>query len=178
MAKGKGKAPAQIDEDVLLSENDVQSALSLTYVQAIAAGAGYTCGEPPGPDRDSIDIQIAAGGNMRPKLDLQLKASIRLAGDADAFSYPLKMKNYNDLRVETQTPRLLVVLDLPPKQNTWLKVSIKQLVMKRAAYWLSLRNLPESTNKKSVSVLIPRANVFDVAALTTLLEKSRTGLIT
>lgn len=65
------------DDDKLLSDHDVESALSFSYVRAIASHAGSTCGEPPGPDRDGVDIQISTGGAMRPKLDLQLKSSIQ-----------------------------------------------------------------------------------------------------
>ena len=59
---GQGVAEPEMSDDGLLSYGDVESALSIAYVQAIAAQAGYTCGEPPGPDRDSVDIQIGAGG--------------------------------------------------------------------------------------------------------------------
>jgi Domain of unknown function (DUF4365) len=165
------------NDDTLLSDDDVESALSIAYVQAIAAQAGYTCGEPPGPDRDSIDVQIAAGGAMRPKIDLQLKASIRLSGADETFSYPLGVKNYNDLRVETQTPRLLLVLDLPRKRDEWLYVSINKLIIRRAAYWISLRGKPETTNSASVTIFIPKANIFDVEALSRLMDQSRQGRI-
>jgi hypothetical protein len=164
-------------DDGLLTEGDVESALSIAYVQAIAAEAGYTCGEPPGPDRDSVDLQVSAGGAMRPKLDLQLKATVRLTRHSDAISYPLKIKNYDDLRVETQTPRLLVVLDLPPERERWLSVSVEELVIRRAAYWTSLRGMPETTNINSVTIPIPAKNIFDVSALRGLMEQSRQGRI-
>jgi hypothetical protein len=38
-------------EDALPPDSDVESALSIAYVHAIAGHAGYTCGEPPRPDR-------------------------------------------------------------------------------------------------------------------------------
>lgn len=114
---------------------------------------------------------------MRPKLDIQLKASIRLSDAGGTFSYPLKVKNYDDLRVSTQTPRLLVVLDLPKKKDRWLTVSLKELVIRRAAYWISLNGMPDTTNTTSVTVQIPTSQVFDVTALTELMEKSRTGKI-
>lgn len=164
-------------DDALLFENDVASALSIAYVQAIAARAGYSCGEPPGPDRDSVDIQIAASGAMRPKLDLQLKASTRLEGSEPEFRYPIKSKNYNDLRVDTQTPRLLVVLDLPAEREQWLQVTTAELIIRRAAYWRSLRGEPETSNSSSVTIFIPKANIFDVEALTRLMDESRRGRI-
>lgn len=115
---------------------------------------------------------------MRPKLDLQLKASIRLSAVNGNFAYPLKLKNYNDLRIPTQTPRLLVVLDLPKKRDQWLAVNVKQLVLRRAAYWVSLFGMPEATNETSVTVQIPATNILDVPALVRLMEQSRTGSIT
>jgi hypothetical protein len=114
---------------------------------------------------------------MRPKIDFQLKATIRLARSSDTFHYPLKLKNYDDLRIDTQTPRLLVVLDLPREREQWLAVSVNELIIRRAAYWVSLRGAPESKNTTSVTVSIPMANIFDVAALTALMEQSRRGRI-
>jgi len=176
--QGKAKTVNQaISEDALLADNDVKCSLSIAYVQAIAAHAGYLCGSPPEPDRDSVDLQIAAGGLMRPKLDLQLKASIRLTNSGTNFSFPLKLKNYNDLRVPTQTPRLLIVLDLPKKSEHWLKSDVKQLVLRRAAYWVSLRDLPEAASAASVTIIIPKSNIFDVKALIGLMEQSRSGRI-
>jgi hypothetical protein len=166
-----------MNEDTLLHDDDVESALSIAYVHAIAAHAGYTCGEPPGPDRDSVDIQIAAGGAMRPKLDLQLKATTLLADAGDSFSYKLKIKNYNDLRIETQTPRLLVVLDLPRNREEWLRVTVEELIIRRAAYWISLRGRPNVDNSASVTIRLPKQNIFDVSALGALMEQSRQGRI-
>lgn len=166
-----------MSSDTLLHDDDVESALSIAYVHAIAAQSGYLCGEPPGPDRDSVDIQIAAGGVMRPKLDLQLKASIRLADAGESFSYKLKIKNYNDLRIETQTPRLLVMLDLPRNRDEWLRVSVDELIIRRAAYWVCLRGKPSVDNSTSVTIAIPKRNIFDVSALNALMEQSRQGRI-
>ena len=114
---------------------------------------------------------------MRPKLDLQLKASIALAGSETNFSYPVKLKNYEDLRIATQTPRLLVVLDLPRDADERLTVTADQLILRRAAYWASLHGMGDTKNSTSVTIAIPRANIFDVSALTRLMEQSRTGRI-
>lgn len=47
--------------EALLSEPDQKEALSIVYVRALAAWAGYLTSIPE-PDRDSIDLQIRAGG--------------------------------------------------------------------------------------------------------------------
>ena len=162
--------------DAVVSRADRQEALSRAYVHAIAAGAGYTVSQPD-IDRDSIDLTVAAGGRMRPKLDIQLKATINLAPSADGFTFPLSIKNYDDLRAPTQTPRILVILDMPRQENDWIEVSLEELVLRRAAYWSSLRKFPESDNKTTVTIQIPNSNVFDVVGLRALMDLSRRGVV-
>jgi Domain of unknown function (DUF4365) len=158
--------------DAILTTQDRQEALSRAYVQAVAAAWSQ-----PDIDRDSVDVTIAAGGQMRPRLELQLKATINLPQGEAGFSFPLKVKNYNDLRVETQTPRVLVVLAMPEDEKDWINVSAEQLILRKVAYWVSLRGSPESDNKESVTVTIPASNVFDVDGLQRLMEKSRQGMV-
>jgi Domain of unknown function (DUF4365) len=164
--------------DVLLTRNDRAEALSRAYVSAVAAMAGYTISEP-NMDRDSVDTVISAGGQMRPSVGAQLKATGRLeTTDRVHWKFPLKLKNYNDLRVPTQMPRILIVLDLPEDEAAWLSVSPEQLVIRRSAYWTSLLGSPDSDNETSVTVSIPIANNFDVAQLRVLMEKARKGAVT
>jgi hypothetical protein len=50
------------------------------------------------------------------------------------------------------------------------------LLMRRCAYWVSLRGLADLPfGQASKTIDIPTANVFDVDALRTLMEKARTG---
>ena len=106
-------------DDDLLTSNDRAERLSLAYVQAVAAGAGYTTATPS-LDRDGVELTVHGGGNMRPSLDIQLKATKTLGLPRDGhFQFPLKARNYNLLRLETITPRLLVVLDLPDNELDW-----------------------------------------------------------
>ena len=160
----------------LLTGPDQKEGLSLAYVKALAARAGFSTAVPE-PDRDSVDLRIMAGGPRRPALDLQLKATADLAEAQDGFRrFRLRIKNYNDLRVETQTPRLLVVLDLPQDEAQWMTVTTEELVLRRRAYWVSLQRAHEEVmSQETVTVPIPEGNVFDVATLQTLMERSRSG---
>lgn len=160
--------------DALLSQNDRMEALSRAYVSAIAAHAGYTVGNAQ-PDRDSVDIILNAGGVMRPAIGVQLKATTTVSVVSGEFSFPLPVKNYNDLRVPTQSPRILVVLALPGNDDEWLTHRIDKLIMKRCAYWKSLFGMPETNNIRTVSVNVDAAQIFDVAALVSLMQKSRNG---
>ena len=161
--------------DTLLSNPDTKEALSRVYATAVATRGGYST-STPWPDRDSVDLRIAAGGRGRPALDLQLKATVGLGQPgADRLSFRLKAKNYHDLRVATQTPRLLVVLELPEDESQWMTVTEEELVLRRRAYWLSLLNYEDIVGQETVTVHIPRGNLFNVEALRTLMERSRSG---
>jgi len=161
--------------DALTTSNDRAEQMSLVYVQAIAAGAGYTTATHS-LDRDGVDIAVNAGGTMRPSIGIQLKATGKLGPPKKGcFHFPLKLRNYDLLRAETITPRLLVVLDLPDNELEWLTVTPQELVIRKAAYWLNLRQARESENKTSVTVLVPQDNLFNVEGLQSLMEHARTG---
>lgn len=162
----------------LLKEPDKKEALSRVYVKALAPLAGYTTSVPE-PDRDSVDLQIRAGGPLRPTLDLQLKATTKLSrSQDDSLRFQLPIKNYRDLCCDTQTPRLLVILELPEDGSRWMTVTSEKLVLRRRAYWLSLQQDHEDIiDQQTVTVRIPKHNLLDVETLQDLMEQSRTGEI-
>lgn len=164
--------------DPLLTSADREEALSRAYVDAVAAGAGYIVATM-NFDRDGIDVEIRAGGALRPCLDLQLKATINL-GEANGgeFRFPLKRRNYDLLRLPTMVPRLLVVLSLPADESEWLSVTAEQLILRRCAFWANLTGLPETVNKDSDTVSILEKNLFDVEGLKALMKDASNGAIT
>ena len=163
--------------DALLTSQDREEALSRVYARAVAAGAGYATGDCDF-DRDGVDLRIHAGGAMRPAVDLQLKATTNLTSAMDGhYRFPLKRRNYDLLRIETQTPRLLFVLDLPAEEDQWLTLTEDELVLRRQAFWLNLRGSEATENQTSVTVRIPRENVFDINSLRVLMDQSRGGRI-
>lgn len=163
--------------DALLTEPDQKEALSRAFAHAIAAGAGYATAIYD-LDRDGIDLRIQSGEAMRPALELQLKATAGLGEPIDGcFCFRLPRRNYDLLRIETQTPRLLVVLDLPKDPTQWITVATDKLVLRRGAYWLNLAGSEETNNQTSVTVRIPQANLFNVDNLRSLMEQSREGRI-
>lgn len=163
--------------DSLLADPDRKEALSRVYVKAVAASAGYGTADYD-LDRDSIDLRIQAGGDMRPALELQLKATAHLEKSHDEYvKFRLGKKNYDDLRTQTQTPRLLVVLELPKEENKWITVTPDELVVRHRAYWLSLSGYEAIKNQSSITVKIPEQNRFNSGSLHALMEQSRTGRI-
>jgi Domain of unknown function (DUF4365) len=163
--------------DALLKSTNLEEAISRAYVSAVVAGAGYISGKTEF-DMEGIDLSVHAAGPFRPRIDVQLKATINLGEAVDGvFRYPLKSRNYDLLREETTVPRILVILDLPKSEKEWLTVSPQELIMRRCAYWHSLTGSPETTNKESVTISIQYARRFDVEGLKALMGQARSGVI-
>jgi hypothetical protein len=140
--------------------------------------AGYTTAEFR-PDRDGTDIQIRAGGTMRPSLDIQLKATINLGVAKDGkYQFPLKARNYELLRASTLVPNILVLLALPQNYVEWLTVTPDQLILRRCAFWASLKGMPDTQNKETVTISLDDMQRFDVEGLRALMQKARTGFVT
>ena len=134
--------------DNLLTTPDRQEALSRVYAHAVAARAGYVTAVYEA-DRDGVDLRIQAGGAMRPALELQLKATVNLGEPSDGhFRFRLKRRNYDLLRKPAQTPRLLVVLDLPEDKDQWMTITANELILRHRAYWLNLKGAEKSSNKR------------------------------
>lgn len=163
--------------DTLLTESDTKERLSIVYAEAVAAKSGYTTTRTD-LDRDGVDLRIQAGGQMRPALEFQLKATSRLGPEDDGVvKFELKRRNYDLLRLDTQTPRLLVVLNLPHEKDQWLTITPEELTLRNCAYWLNLRGWRERSNTSTVTVPIPTANLFDDRSLRRLMSESREGRI-
>jgi hypothetical protein len=96
--------------------NQQKEQFSSNFVRVVAAVAGYALYKPE-VDEDSVDWGIAAKGGIgsiySPRLELQLKSTSRDVMDNHHVRYPLSLKNYNELRVNSHVPRILVVVLLP-----------------------------------------------------------------
>lgn len=160
----------------LLTDADQKECLSLVYAKAVAAMAGFDTSEPD-TDRDSVDLRIQAGGFRRPALDLQLKSTARSLVPKDGcVAFRLSRKNYDDLRAQTQTPRVLVVLELPPEESQWVTVTEEELILRRRAYWMTLQSEHyEEKDQGTITIHIPVSTLFHIEALRTLIEASSRG---
>jgi Domain of unknown function (DUF4365) len=157
-----------------------QEQFSNAYLLAVATVAGLKLAKTD-IDDDSIDFNISGKGfdgiYSRPQLDIQLKCHMHheCIGN-DGFSYPLKIKNYNDLRAtDIIVPRLLIVVIVPREVSDWLTQSDNEAQMKYCGYWQSVRNMPDTSNTSTVSILIPQSNRLDVQGLTDLMQRVASG---
>lgn len=155
--------------------NEQKQQFSVAVARAVAAVCGLAYNEP-GTDDDSVDATLAkrggSGTTRSPKLDMQLKCSAVLAPGLTHIPLSLPIKNYDELRpTNVMVPRILVVTLVPVELDDWLTCSEDQLVLRKCAYWLSLRGLPASENKEAVSVYIPRAQIFDAAGVQDIFKR-------
>jgi hypothetical protein len=154
--------------------NQQKEKFSDAYLQAVASVAGYSLYKP-NVDDDSVDWGIAASGKTgrirAPRLELQLKCTSTDILEDSYVKYPLKIKNYNDLRMsDLAVPRILVVVLVPENLREWLQHSQQELCMISCGYWMSLRGLPETENLRTVTVSLPINNQFSVEKLHSIMQ--------
>jgi hypothetical protein len=51
----------------------------------------------------------------------------------------------------------------------------EELCLKHCAYWVSLRGQPQSENQTTLTVYLPRQNIFSVDALKNLMQRIANG---
>ncbi len=159
--------------------NQRKEQFSRAYVHAVVSVAGFALYNPE-VDDDSIDCGIAErGGNgtvRSPRLELQLKCTSRNVVKEERIAFPLKIKNYNDLRESNVlVPRILVVIIVPEDLDNSLHQSEEQLCLKHCGYWVSLSGRPETENSGTITVSLPRGNQFTVPALRGIMERIGRG---
>lgn len=165
--------------DYKLPDDTIREKLSLAHVQAIAAQGGFTCDEPSS-DYQSVDLTIGSRQWIDPscevadpKLDVQVKATSVDYCRSDHFAFPLKIKNYNDLRtLKRMCPIILIVLALPTNPEEWLAINENNLVARRCCYWVSLKGSPSTDNTSSCTVHLPRSNILTPDSLKEIMIKA------
>lgn len=153
---------------------------SFAYIQAIAAQIGLNYSKDA-VDDDSVDIRLSGkgftGAKIRnPKIEIQLKCTSQDIDKGDVIKYPLKLKNYNDLRGEdVAAPRYLMVLVVPERIDNWTHFTNNALVLFNNCYWASLRYKPETKNSTNVSVEISVEQKVTTESLMGLMELASKG---
>lgn len=157
-----------------MTPNTKKERFSLAYISAVAAHAGYQVMEPQ-VDFDSVDGQIMSDFGRRPRIDFQAKATAQNVLRNQAISFPLSVKNYDDLRADVIVPRLLIIVLLPESESQWLCHSEKELRLRHCGYWLSLLAYTETENTDNITVATPRTQTFNGKQLTQLMDRANRG---
>lgn len=154
---------------------------SYAYIHAVASAAGYTFERAPQPlDRVGVDVIITSpdkvGSMSIPQLHLQVKSTSIKTLTEDTLRYPLKVKNYEELRDESRLiPLILVVVLVPETVDKWLTESEEKLSLNCCGYWMSCKGKPATKNIETVTVQIPRKNKFYAKAVKNIMERISRG---
>ena len=171
----------------MLPDNHIREGLSRAYAMSVAFCAGLSINLNPGFDVGidgtflDVKVRIGPSGAKRYiengfKLDFQLKASHNCPIEGGKIIFDLKARNYNDLvDVDVGTPRILLLLRLPKDQTRWLAQTPQKLILRRCAYWHSLRGLEPTVNDKTVRIRIPTSQRLTVTGLQNLMKRVRSG---
>jgi hypothetical protein len=166
----------------VLLNNDIEAELSYAYLHAIAAHGGFSCSLTDRHlDNAGVDAIVHEDGRFLETASLlssfdihvQLKATFQVPSEnGNRYSYSLSVPRYNKLRnPDVNSPRFLVVLYLPRNSEEWLSHSEDCLVAKRCAYWVSLRNAPESGNPAHQTIYIPTSQILSTSSLTDIMTR-------
>ena len=147
---------------------------SLVVVRAVAADAGFQVVRPE-PDVDSVDGVLMSSFGLRPRIEFQAKSTSQDVMHGDSLRFPLPVKNYDELRIASWTPRILIVALIPYGSEPWLSQTDDELCLHSSVYWMSLSGMQERSNTASVTVPIPTANVFDRTQLDALMSRAEAG---
>ena len=158
-----------IKHDLGMSAENWQECFGDAFLQALAGAAGCATSIHR-PDDDSIDWTLSCRLPTRPKIDVQMKTWTGDDGVGDFLSYPLKVKNHNDLLIaNVSDPRILIVVTVSKLRSEWLYCSPDNFKMAKSAYWISLLGEKYSDNSNTVTVKIPRTNIMTADKLQCLM---------
>lgn len=147
-----------------MSPNFIQEQLSLAFVRAVVFRAGYNLNLPVVDDH-GIDGTVKSYAGGMNQVDFQLKATMQYEIRDESISYDLRVQNYNQLVVEDDLPRVLILFLMPEDRDQWLAQTPDELCMRKCAYWVSLMGLARSNNASTVMVSVPLSNEFSQAGL-------------
>jgi uncharacterized protein DUF4365 len=158
--------------------------MSYAYVHSITSYTGFAC-DRLHADYDSIDIQIRCSSSIPLTINTkfhfctifaQIKSTSALERKGHNFTYDLKRKNYEDLKLKSYAPRLLVVYSMPAKKDIWISQNTDSLLLRHCAYWSAPSSWPKTTgNKYTTRIYIPHCNVFSPSSLLELMKIASAG---
>ena len=166
-----------------LTREHRQEDLSIAYISAVAAMAGYNCAPSGGHDY-GIDVEIRTvetNGNRRIAtgfiLDIQAKAThnFEFSDDGRWIIYDLSVSAYNMLIEKRATPAILILYCMPPNEDEWVSIYEEYATLKHCGYWMSLKGMEHSTNSFKQRVRIPRDQIFTESALNYIMSSVENG---
>ncbi|MCW7471679.1 DUF4365 domain-containing protein [Leptospira kanakyensis] len=153
---------------------------SIGFMKSICAVMGYNTSTMD-VDDESVDMQISAKGFSgiirNPIIQVQLKCTIKTVEDDGFIHFPLKLKNYDDLRGDNLScPRYLIVITIPESESNWLRIHHKKMTFRYSAYYFSLKDCEEVKNEHNITLKIPKTNLLTFKSLSNLIDNASAGI--
>jgi len=172
-----GSDPTLLTSSSVLENTDKEQ-FSYAYINLIATLARFEF-TLSGRRMDNNGVDADIKGKIRGRqgrLALQIKCTSNANLTANYLSYPLCIKNYDELRDEDfDISFILVVVLVPNNIDELLLHSEDAIRLNCSAYWMSLRGAPSVENTTTVTVRLPRKNWFNSPNLTSLMELIASG---
>lgn len=168
-----------------LTITHAKEALSCAFMTALAAKARVllNIGETfdYGIDGYLREVQRFHNGRHMANglaLDFQLKATASWENDPgdEHIAYDLEVKAYNDIAIRPpeEAGMVLILLCLPKQEAEWVQASTDALKLKHCCYWYRITGGCIAKNEEQrETIYIPKRNILDEIALTTLLSEER-----
>lgn len=167
-----------------MTEAHTKEQISRSYVNVLAARVGMTISTASldygfdGTFKDiEYDPETKEYGETGFGIDYQLKATVNAKEKDGCIKYSLEVKNYRKLiKTRVGTPRILIVYSMPKDPSEWVTVRKEETLLRKCAWWCSLKGLPEVANSERVTVTIPADQQLTPEALETLMNKVKEGV--
>lgn len=166
-----------------MTEAHIKEQISRSYVNVLAARVGMTistASQDYGFDGTFRDIEYdpvaKEYGETGFGIDYQLKATVNAKEKDGSVKYSLEVKNYRKLiKTRVGTPRILIVFSMPKDCSHWVTVGNEETILRKCAWWCSLKGLPEVNNSDRVTVTIPANQQLTPDSLRELMNKVKEG---
>ena len=166
-----------------MTEQLMMEQMSKAFAKAVAAHAGLIMREYTidyGIDGRFSDVRYDQKRNRYSEngfgIDFQIKATTNLIINSGRIVYDLEVKNYLDL-IETDigTPRILIVYSMPKEREQWITVTENETVLKKCAWWCTLKGHEDTDNKSKIRIEIPEKQLLTTNELQRLIQCVREG---
>lgn len=166
----------------MMTEEHIKEAISLRYIELIAAYNGYNTGIPEKDYGEDLHIIEVGYNNERKRysstgriLKFQLKSTTEnsISNEENLIKYDLEAKSFNDLieRKNNCHPLILLLFILPVEKTDWINISEEELITKKCAYWYFPEQTELSTtNTTKKRITINKNNLFKLNTLNQLIE--------
>lgn len=165
-----------------MDQNAQKEEFSLGYIRILASVCGYVFDIASRQEDNylGIDVKIidsvSSVTNEPPRFTIQAKCTTSkyLIDRGDFYTYTLKINNYKHLIKKTIDPFILVITIVPEGIDNWISIDdIKgETLLKSCSYWISLKGEKEIPTQSTVTIKIPKQNLFTTDVMKMLMQKS------